>query len=639
MSADSQEELVLGAGFPPASREQWRRLVEGVIGKGLTEPTRQDLDRRFAQRLVTTTYDGIEIQPLYDAESVRDLPDPGLPGLAPFVRGRTPLGAVTGGWDVCQRVEIGPASAGDAAVVELEGGATSLWLGLGQADEVGAGTLERALEGVLLDLVAVRLDAGARTEQAAAALVDILDRRDVRPDQGRGTLGFDPIGWSLQSGVFGAGFEEASLSACSWAARCARSRPPLRALAIDGCVFHQGGASDAEELGTALAVGARYLRDLVVEEGLTTDAAFSQVELRLAATTDQFSTIAKLRAARRLWNRMGEVAGAGELYRVPPTHAVTSPAMLSVYDPWVNLLRTTIACFAAGVGGADAVTTLPYDYFSAGHQSSDLGRRLARNIQALLLEESHVGSVVDLAGGSWYVESLTDQLTRRAWEWFQTIEDAGGILAAVESGLVRDRFDSTWRARSARLAHGSDPLTGVSEFPNVAEPIPDPDRLQAVLRNDGPGMPFRRWPAAFEALRADADRHAAGGGRPCVLMATIGSPANYTARLTFAQNLFGVAGIDWRQPADQARPQAWGEVLADKSVRLACICSDDRTYVDHAAETARQLKAAGAHRVYLAGRPGDHQSEWEEAGVDEFIYMGVDRLEVLARALEAAGVR
>ena len=611
--------------------------MDGVIGKGLKDPSRADLDKRFAKQLVSNTYDGIAIQPLYDADRENGLPDPGLPGLAPFVRGRTPLGSALDGWDVCQRVEVEHGSDQSAAVVELEGGSSSLWLGLERADDADVDSLDRVLDGVLLDLVSVRLDAGSRTDRAAEALLDLLHRKGIESGQAKGALGFDPIGWSARSGEF-EDLDKAMATARSWATRCAESYAQVRAMTVDGIVFHRGGASDAEELGCALAVGVAYLRHLV-DGGLAVDAAFGQLELRLAATSDQFSTIAKLRAARRLWNRVGEVAGARAEVRVPFTHAVTSPAMLSVYDPWVNLLRTTIACFAAGVGGADAVTVLPYDYYSGGAESSDLGRRLARNIQALLLDESHLGSVVDLAGGSWYVETLTDELAHKAWDWFQTIEDAGGIVAALTAGLVQEKLDATWRARAARLADGSDPLTGVSEFPNVGEPVPDADRLAAALVEGGGGLAEHRWPAAFEALRGNADRVAAQTERPTLLLATIGTPANYTARLTFAQNLFGVAGIDSVQTADDKRPGGWSEALAATNVRLACICSDDRTYAEHAAETARALKAAGAERVYLAGRPGEQRAEWEAAGVDEFIYMGVDRLDVLARALEAAGVR
>jgi methylmalonyl-CoA mutase len=303
--------------------------------------------------------------------------------------------------------------------------------------------------------------------------------------------------------------------------------------------------------------------------------------------------------------------------------------MLSAYDPWVNLLRNTVACFAAGTGGADAVTVLPHDRVSAGPSSSDLGRRLARNIQALLLEESHLARVIDPAGGSWYVESLTDELARAAWEWFQQIEAGGGMVAALTQGLVQARLDATWQARLARLASGADPITGVSEFPNIDEQPPP------VPVSTGQ----RRYPAAFEVQRARSDRHLeVHGTRPSVFLANIGAPSVHTARATFAKNLFEVVGIRAFSSELPVTPDNAGAAFSAAGARLACLCSSDALYAETAADVARALKAAGAERVYLAGRPGDHRAEWEAAGVDEFVYQGCDRLDVLTRALDTAGV-
>jgi methylmalonyl-CoA mutase len=353
------------------------------------------------------------------------------------------------------------------------------------------------------------------------------------------------------------------------------------------------------------------------------------LEARYAATTDQFLTMAKLRASRRLWSRVGDVIGAEKGARVPPHHAVTSPAMLSAYDPWVNLLRTTVACFAAGAGGADAVTVLPYDTVSSGPSSSPLGRRLARNIQGLLLDECQLARVIDPAGGSWYVESLTDELARAAWAWFQEIEAHGGMIAALADGLIQERLTVTQQARVGRVATGVEPITGVTEFPNIDEAPP----LTPVTADQW------RYPAAFEAQRGRSDRYLEQHGRrPSVFLANLGPPAIHTARAAFAKNLFEVVGIravghDQSVTADDA-----GAEFSASGAGLACICSNDATYVELAEDIARALKAAGASRVYLAGRPGDHRASWEAAGVDEFVYQGCDRLDVLTRALDTAGV-
>ena len=624
------EQLQLAGDFPPVTHEQWRVLVDGVLAKGLSEPSPEDLARRFERTLVSHTYDGIAIQPLYDgSEGQRD---PGLPGRSPFIRGRTPLANSVGGWDVCQRVEVvgdGTATA-EQSRNELENGATSLWLGLDGATSITANVLDRALGGVYLDLVAIRLDG---PPEAADALVELWRRRGVAPGDARGTLGLDPLGEAARSGRFEQA-RGATVRAAETAQRCAAELPAVRALVVDATPYHGAGASDAEELGCALATSTAYLRALV-DSGLSPAAAWGQMEIRLAATAEQFPTIAKFRAARRCLARVADVVGVDPGLGLPPLHAVTSSAMLSAYDPWVNLLRTTVACFGAGVGGADAVTVAPYDAVAIGADSTEMGRRLARNIQSLLLEESAIARIIDPAGGSWYVESLTDGLAAAAWAWFRQIEAAGGMLAALADGAVSERLETTWAARSARLATGADPLTGVSEFPDIDESPPAiaPDAPAA----SGPGLPVHRYPEAFERLRARSDRHLAEHGeRPAVFLATLGNPAQFSARATFAKNLFEVVGV--RALSDETPDVDQMATFQASGARLACICSNDKIYQGQASATARALVAAGAQRVYLAGRPGELKAEWEAAGIDEFVYQGIDRVEALSRALDLAGV-
>jgi methylmalonyl-CoA mutase len=621
--------MTLADDFPAATSERWRVLVDAVLAKGMRDPSPEDLGRRFERDLVSRTYDGFTIQPIYTGLA-GDVSDPsGFPGLAPFVRGRTPLATAIGGWDVCQRVEVSGngEAAGPLAVAELEGGASSVWLGLTDAHRLDVDTMDRALAGVYLELIPLRLDAGRRALEASEALFELWRRRGIEPEAAQASLGLDPLGAAL------AGVDEKQLvkevdEAAAFAERVVSGYPGVRTLVVDGVSYHQAGASDSEELGSTLAAGVTYLRALT-GAGLPLDAALAQLECRYAATADQFLTIAKLRAARRLWSRVGDVIGAAARHWVPPQHAVTSPAMLSAYDPWVNLLRNTVACFAAGVGGAEAVTVLPHDRVSSGPSSSDLGRRLARNIQGLLLEESHLARVVDPAGGSWYVESLTEQLARAAWAWFQQIEASGGMVAGLAQGLVQARLDATWQARADRLARGADPITGVSEFPNIDEPAPP------VPVTAGP----RRYPAAFEVQRARSDCYLeVHGVRPSVFLANIGPPSVHTARATFAKNLFEVVGIRALSDDRPVSPDDAGVAFSTSGARLACLCSSDAVYAESASDMARALKAAGAERVYLAGRPGDHRAAWEAAGVDEFVYQGCDRLDVLTRALDTAGV-
>ena len=636
--AEADGPLALAGEFPAPTRDDWLHAVESVLLKG-RDPDPDAFAKAFERRLVTTSYDGIAIPPLFTADDAVDPSRIGQPGSAPFVRGTRAAGR-RDGWDVRQRVEVTDdgSGAGTRILAELESGASSLLLGLRSAPAVDVDVLDRALTAVLLDLAAVVLDAGPRAPEAGAAFLDLCTRRGVGAEA-LGGLGLDPFGaYAATGGALPIG--PALGATAELAGRCSADFPGLRACTIDATRYHAAGASDTEELGCALATGVATARALVAA-GLDVDAAFGQLEFRFAATADQFLTIAKLRAARRLWARVAEVAGAGDAAAAQLQHAVTSSAMMSRYDPWVNLLRATVAAFSAGVGGADAVTVAPYDGLrTAG--GSDLGRRLARNTQAVLVDESNLARVIDPAGGSWYVERLTDDLARAAWVWFQAIEQAGGIAAALEQGTVQRRIDDTWQRRSRNIAHRRDPLTGVSEFPDIDEAPPPPEPVDGAGPDPAADSPFAplpsvRYAAAFEAQRARADAiTAARGTRPVVFLAALGPAAVHTARLSFAKNLFEAGGL--RTVAGTGALDALADELAASRASLACICSDDATYAEHGGAAATALRGAGAARVYLARKPDDDRAALEEAGVDEFVFAGCDALAVITTALDTLEV-
>jgi methylmalonyl-CoA mutase len=362
------------------------------------------------------------------------------------------------------------------------------------------------------------------------------------------------------------------------------------------------------------------------------DAAAGQLEFRYAATEDQFLTIAKFRAARRLWARVAQVSGITTGAAAQRQHAVTSSVMMTERDPWVNMLRTTVACLAAGVGGADAVTVLPFD--EAVGLPDAFARRVARNTQSILLEESHLARVVDPAGGSWYVERLTDELAHAAWEHFQEIERAGGQRAALTAGLVGERIADTWAARSVALAKRREPVTGVSEFPNLGE---QPLVREAAPAPLGGGLPRVRRAEAYEALRRRSDAHlAATGSRPRLFLAALGTAAVYTARSTFAANLFQAGGIETVSAASSEAAELAARFAASGAA-VACLCSSDQLYAEHAEALAAALKSAGARRVLLAGRPGERREAYQRAGVDEFVHAGGDAVAVLTSVLDEIG--
>ncbi|NUO41746.1 MAG: methylmalonyl-CoA mutase small subunit [Streptomyces sp.] len=590
--------LALAAEFPDATHEQWQHLVAGVLRKSGKEVS----DTAAEDALATVLEDGLGARPLYTARDAA--PDPGLPGFAPFVRGGRAAGNTVDGWDVRQRHA---AADGQAVLTDLENGVTSVWLPLGEGSGIQVSELGRVLDGVYLDLAPVVLDAGAETEAAALELFKVYEERGVAPDAVRGNLGADPLGFEARTGR---SYDLAPVL------KLVGRHPGLRALTVDALPYHEAGGSAAQELGASLATGVAYLRALT-EAGFSAEQACAQLEFRYAATADQFLTIAKLRAARRLWARVAEVCGVPKA-GAQVQHAVTSPVMMTRRDPWVNMLRATIATLAAGAGGADAVTVLPFDQ-ELGLPDA-FARRIARNTSTVLIEESHLARVIDPAGGSWYVERLTDELAHAGWEFFRTIERDGGQAAVLRSGRLRTDLATTWAERSKKLAKRREPITGVSEFPHLAE--------KPVVREPAPepltgGLPRVRRDEAYEELRARSDAHlSATGGRPRVFLAALGPAAAHTARLTFAANLFQAGGIE----------AVTEGTFADSGATEVCLCSSDALYAEQAEDTARELRAAGATHVSLAGRPAEY------AGVDSYVFAGCDAVSVLTDALDRLGV-
>ncbi|MFV2018141.1 methylmalonyl-CoA mutase family protein [Micromonospora sp. LOL_023] len=623
------ESLDLTAGFPPATPDDWRRLALGVLrrsGAARADTPAESVD----DLLATTTYDGIRIAPVHHRPAVP--PAIGVPGQPPFVRGTrarrdgggaggTDPGETVAGWDVRQRyADPDPKSVREAALADLANGATSLWIDLVAAGSPSA-VLAEALDGVHLDLAPVVLDAGNASAAAAEALLAVAASNGVEPDTLAGNLGADPLGWQARTG------QPADLTQLAELVAYTARSPRLRAVTVDATVYHDAGGSDAQELGCALATGLAYLRALTAA-GLDLPAAFAQLEFRYAATVDQFATIAKLRAARQAWSRIAEVCGVPDAGR-QQQHAVTSAAMMTARDPWVNMLRTTVACFAAGIGGADSVTVAPFD--ARLGLPDGFARRIARNTQSVLLAESHLGRVLDPAGGSWYVERLTTDLATAAWEWFTELERAGGVQAALSDGLIADRIDAVWARRTDELAHRCAPITGVSEFPDLAE---RPLARTPAAPAPGGGLPRRHYADGFEARRDRADAHlGTTGTRPTVLLATLGPLATHSARAGFAANLFAAGGVDTTRVGDPVDdPAAIAAAFAADPSTVVCVCGSDASYATTATPLAAALTKAGARRVWLAGRPAGYDH------VDDYLYAGCDALAVLDATLDDLGV-
>ena len=517
------EHLSLLAGGQEHTREEWEKAAADVLRKS-GRMKADDPDSLVWDKLSRTTLDGLGVTPLGTPESLAGLSDRGLPGSAPYTRGSTATRPEEG-WDV--RANLADPDARQAAadaLLDLENGVTSLWLGVGPGG-LAVEDLPQVLEKVYLDLAPVVLETAGDQVAAAEALLALVDERAVAPAPGTG-LGGDPVGAGLRTSTVPdpAEVERVVLRLAELAA----GRDGVLALTVDGTALHDRGASDAQELGYTLAVGATYLRLLTGPGGLDVDRAAGLIEFRLAATDEQFPTIAKFRAARRLWHRVLQLSGAADPAG-QVQHAVTSRPMMTKYDPWVNMLRGTVAAFAAGVGGATSVTVLPFD--SAIGLPDALARRNARNTSSLLIHESHLAKVTDPAGGSYAVERLTADLARAGWDELGRIDGSGGVQAALADGSLLGRVAEVATERAGLVARRKRPVTGISEFPHLHETLPERRPLPA-------GTPeVARYGAAFEDMR-DAPPAAH------VFLATLGPVAQHTARATFASNLLAAGGVD-----------------------------------------------------------------------------------------------
>jgi methylmalonyl-CoA mutase len=549
-----QGSLDLAGPHDQHDKAEWEAAAAAVLRKA-RRLGEDGPDDAVWERLTRRTLDGIGVAPLGTPELLDDLATTGRP---------TRVGA----WDVRAHLAVTePTTDNETLLADLEGGVASLWL------EAPGGDTDWAtlLDGVLLDLAPVVLQT---TDDGARAFLRYVDGRELDP---RTNLGLDASAATKE------------LAELAW-------RAGVRAFVVDASAAHDRGASDVQELAQSVAVGAAYLRTLT-DAGVDLDEAARIVEFRYAATDEQFATIAKLRAARRLWARVLELSGAEA--RDQHQHAVTSRPMMSKYDPWVNLLRTTVAAFAAGVGGADAVTVLPFE--TPLGTPDAFGRRIARNTSHLLIDESHVAVVTDPAGGAYAVEKLTDDLAVAAWELFGRLDDGADL---------DDEIAGTVQRRAREVATRKRPITGLSEFPNLAEQLPV--RAPASTSSE-----VRRYGAAYEALRDDPPT-------AHVFLATMGAVAAHTARATFASNLLAAGGI--AVDVAGATETVADLVAAYDGQRVVCLAGSDGAYDAWADDAVRALREAGAAWVVIAGKPRD--------SVDDSVAMGVDALDFLNRTRE-----
>ncbi len=614
----------------PADEADWRALVE------------QGLKGAQWSRLVGTTADGIPIQPLYREPNVDTASDEsGFPGAAPFVRGQA-------GWTIRQLYEHpDPHQTNADILADLAGGVNGIELGASVALH-SAADLDMALADVILEAAPVSLDA------SGADVAELL-RAKLKGVAAPGTaFNFDPIGALMRTGAMGS---DALTQAATFAARVRSELPAATSLRVDARPVHEAGGTEAQEIGTALAGGIAYLRALT-DAGVAITDANAALSFAVSLGPDVLVETAKLRALRLCWSRVLEASGATPA--PAHIHAFTSQRMMTRYDAWTNILRVTTAAFAGAIGGADAITTRPFT--DALGLPTPFARRVARNTQQVLLEECRLGHVADPAGGAWFVEKLTRDLADTAWLIMQQIEAAGGIVAALNAGLVQRLVGEARTARERAIATRRETITGVTDYPLLGAPLPtvsspvyggggsreardgggnvapSVSSADSSPASGGAKLTPTRLAAPFEALR---DRAEARPRRPAVFFATLGALAEFGPRAQWSRNLFASGGVGSIGEEDvHASMDSLIDAFRASHARVALIASTDAQYVEHAENAAQRLKAAGADWVILAGKPGDNEARWRAAGVDQFVFAGqnaLQELETLHAALGLAG--
>ena len=581
------------------------------------------------EKLIAKSYDGGKIEPLYP------------PAVAPGPRA---LRKAPGRWAVLARVDLADAEKANALALEdLEGGAEGLQLvfrgalgayGTALSADSDA-TLAQLFDKVRIEWgLPIALEYSSHAPQAAEALARLVDSRHIDPSITQILFGLDPLGAELRFG--GETFTSQVKAFGEKAKRFAAAGYKQGVVASDARLVHAAGGTEAQELGYALAAGVAYLRALT-DAGLGLDAARRLILFRLAVDADEFASVAKLRALRRLWAKVEESCGLAPEPAL--IHAETAWRMMSASDPWSNLLRVTIAVFSAAVGGADAVAALPFTQALGAPDA--FARRLSRDTQLVLQDESYLHVVDDPTAGAGGFEAITEALAERGWDAFRKIESEGGLPKALEVGRFQAEVAEIAKTRAAAVARAKEKITGSNEFPDIAEkPLSVLAPFDAcaggeALRNPKTLLPAR-LSEPFEALRHCSDAHLAqSGSRPRVFLATLGPVAAFTARANFSKNFFEAGGIEAIFGPTSEDTAEIAAAFRASGAKLACLCSSDAIYCDAAKPVALALRGAGA-TLYLAGRPGDLEAELRQAGVERFIFAGCDMLPILQRAIEEA---
>ena len=597
--------------FPPISTEQW----EATINKDLKGAD-------YEKKLVWRTDEGFNVRPYYRAENLKDIDYLNtLPAEFPYTRGTK---ADNNHWDIVQEVEeADPVKANAIAVDALKRGATSIAFNANKLDNKAA--LETLLKDIDLNKTGVQFNHVKNYIELVKNFLGYIEEKGYDKSLVSGSINFDPLIYRLKHNKFYFSQEEDMMQAVELL-NMVDHMPNFKLINVNGIVLHNAGSTIVQELGYTLALANEYLA-FCTEHGVKMEKAASRIQLTLSVGSNYFMEIAKLRAARLLWSTIVEqykpTCDCAYKIRI---NTVASTWNKTLYDPYVNMLRSTTEGMSAVIGGSDAISLQPFDV--AYKESDEFSRRIARNVQVILKEEAFMDRVVDPAAGSYYVETLTNAIAEHAWTLFQSVEANGGALKAIEDGTLKAEIEKSCQKRDMDIATRRYILFGTNQYPNLKENMAD--KIERVVKDENEGLKTYRGAVAFEEIRLATEKYAEKNGRPKVYLLKLGNLAMRQARAGFITNFFGCAGYEIVEPAGFATVEEGVKAVAEVNPALIVVCSSDEEYATLGVEAAKQCKAQFPNTPFLvAGNPTECIDALKEAGAEDFIHVRTNILESL----------
>lgn len=596
--------------FEPIPTEKWEEVIQKDL-KGAD----------YEKKLVWRTDEGFKVRPYYRAENLEAVDYLNvIPNEFPFTRGTK---ADNNNWEIVQEIKATDIdTANKIAADAIKAGATTVAFNMKNVKN--ANDLSKILNGIDLTKVGVifRHTCG-RAAELAQDFIAYLTANKIDMNVVKGAISYDGISCCLRNGKFQTNQEDAMNKAIELV-KLTADMPNFKVVNIRGLQMHNGGATIIQELGYTLGIANEYLA-YATSNGLTVEQMAKKMEVTLSIASNYFMEIAKLRAFRLLWATMVNAyqpkCDCACKVRI---NSVASCWNKTIYDPYVNMLRTTTEGMAAAIGGADSISLQPFDV--AYKADDDFSRRISRNVQIILKEESYFDKVVDPAAGSYYIENLTDSIAEHAWKLFQDVEDQGSMINLILAGDIKKAIEESCQKRDMDIATRKYVLLGTNQFPNANDSMLD--KLETMDEEKHDGLQMYRGARAFEELRLETEKKSKANGRPKVFLLKLGNLAMRQARAGFVTNFFGCAGYEILDNTGFATVAEGIEAAKAVKANIVVICSSDEEYATLGVEAANAAKAAGFLFV-VAGNPAEGVEELKAAGTDEFIHVRTNVLECL----------